>query len=175
MAQAMLNSSWKDDHIAAAAHATMMTSRGCSIPNRNKVYDAKRKSAEGDRGKRLKPMRQPRSPKKTFPTSGNEFSSSASVCSKPIDNNTVGTAANVAAILDPLAYTMEVFDKLILPNMLCSQSFTSQDLIRKCLYRKFFEEIANKEFQSVQSKIDSVEELLPFILSISRKAGLLIV
>ena len=38
-------------------------------------------------------------------------------------------------------YMMEVFDKLILPSLQCGQTNTSGDVIRRCLYRKFYYDI----------------------------------
>ena len=78
-------------------------------------------------------------------------------------------------ITDPLSYTMEVFDILILPNMQWSQSTTAPDLIRKWLYRKFLAKIAQNQLTSNYLDINSIENLLPQRFSIAQKAGLLIV
>ena len=75
---------------------------------------------------------------------------------------------------DPHPYIMEVFDKLILPNLQLPETSSSVAAIRKCLYRKFYAEMATNELRNTEQPILSVDDLVPLVLAICAKAGLII-
>ena len=77
-------------------------------------------------------------------------------------------------ITDPLSYALEIFDKLILPNMSFSSSSTL-DTMRRILYRKLYSEVAQKELIALNRTSFTVEDLVPLILSFSSKAGLVLI
>ena len=70
---------------------------------------------------------------------------------------------------------MDAFDRLLLPNLHLSQGSSSVDAIRKCLYRRFYSELAMKELRAISHEIGSVEYLSPIILNVCTKAGLVLI
>ena len=96
------------------------------------------------------------------PTSMNPFLSQA-------------TVQQTSSLSNPHEYIMDVFDRLLLPNLHLSQGSSSVDAIRKCLYRRFYSELAMKELRAITHEIGTVEDLIPIILNVCTKAGLVLI
>ena len=74
---------------------------------------------------------------------------------------------------DPHHYMMDVFDKLLAPSIMTSYSPT--DSIRTYLLREVYSDFASQALLNMLIPINSVEDLVPIILTIAPKCGLYLV
>ena len=80
----------------------------------------------------------------------------------------------ISSLEDPLGYIMEVYDKLLAPSFPGGQASSSTDTIKRCLYRKYYADLAKKELDSQTKPITTVDELIPLVFSVTVKAGFML-
>ena len=82
-------------------------------------------------------------------------------------NNALPPASSLE---NPVGYIMEVYDKLLAPRFPASQASSSTDTMKRCLYRKYYADLAKKELDSQNKPITTVDELIPVVFSATVKA-----
>ena len=75
------------------------------------------------------------------------------------------------SISDPFSYIMHVYDSLISPNIPTAYIPSSNDLIRRCLFRQFFSENTKVELETIKRPSFTIEELIDLIIRITAKTG----
>ena len=88
------------------------------------------------------------------------------------ESQEIQTCINSYLIPDPLAYMLEIFDKVISSSIVSEGA--SQTLIRRQLYRRAFCECATEHLKTVQQPIPNVEIISQIIFEVSLKIGILI-
>ena len=82
--------------------------------------------------------------------------------------------SNLHLLYEPLTYALDVFEKLIIPNIHSPEGSISIDCIRKSLYRRLFTDYVIKHLAEYSKQILCIEDLVPIIVASIEKSGIVL-